>query len=67
VYWQIVNTGQQARDARGLRGEFEEVVVRGHLKREESTRYMGTHSIECFIVKNNYCVAKSGAFVVNIQ
>jgi len=68
VYWQIVNTGQQARDARGLRGGFEEVsVVRGHLKREESTRYMGSHSIECFIVKNNYCVARSGQFVVNIE
>ncbi|MDC3985955.1 nucleotidyltransferase [Polyangium jinanense] len=68
VYWQIVNTGQQARDARGLRGGFEEVsVVRGYLKREESTRYMGSHSVECFIVKNNYCVARSGQFVVNIE
>jgi hypothetical protein len=68
VYWQIVNTGQQARDARGLRGGFEEVsVVRGHLKREESTLYTGSHSIECLIVKNNYCVARSGPFVVNIE
>ncbi|WP_437656745.1 nucleotidyltransferase [Sorangium sp. So ce1182] len=68
VYWQIVNTGQQARDARGLRGGFEEVsVVRGHLKREESTRYTGSHSIQCFIVKNDYCVARSEPFVVNID
>ncbi|WP_434043979.1 MULTISPECIES: nucleotidyltransferase [Sorangium] len=68
VYWQIVNTGQQARDARGLRGGFEEVsVVRGHLKREESTRYTGSHSIQCFIVKNDYCVATSEPFVVNID
>ena len=67
VYWQIVNTGAQARDARGLRGAFEEVsLVRGHLKREESTLYRGSHSIECFIVKNDCCFARSGPFVVNI-
>ena len=34
--------------------------------RQESTSYSGTHTIECFIVKNGYLVARSGAFVVNI-
>lgn len=68
VYWQIVNTGEQARAARGLRGTFEHATVeRGVLSKRESTLYTGTHSIECFIVKDRYCVAQSGPFIVNIQ
>lgn len=68
VYWQVVNTGTEALNARGLRGTFERAhVERGLLRRNESTLYRGTHSIECFIVKNNYCVAQSGPFIVNIK
>jgi hypothetical protein len=68
VYWQVVNTGQEARDANGLRGSFEQSrIERGLLTKRESTLYTGTHSIECFIVKNGYCVAKSGPFIVNIR
>lgn len=68
VYWQVVNTGAQARDARMLRGNIEEAYFeRGHLSKEETTRYSGSHSVECFIVKDGLCVAQSGPFVVNIQ
>lgn len=68
VYWQVVNTGQQAREVGNLRGELQEdSVARGHLKKVESTQYAGTHSVECFIVKDGNCVAKSGPFIVNIQ
>lgn len=68
VYWQVVNTGAEARNARCLRGTFELThTERGYLKKTESTLYTGTHSIECFIVKNGYCVAQSGPFIVNIQ
>jgi hypothetical protein len=68
VYWQVVNTGDEARHARCLRGTFELThTERGYLKKTESTLYTGTHSIECFIVKNGYCVAQSGPFIVNIQ
>ncbi len=68
VYWQIVNTGNQAVKSRGLRGQFEDGrIERGHLVREENTLYQGSHSIQCFIVKDGYCVAKSGLFVVNIE
>lgn len=68
VFWQVVNTGQQARDGQGLRGGFDlGNIENGKLKRSESTRYRGTHTIECFIVKDNYCVAQSGQFIVNIQ
>lgn len=68
VYWQVVNTGAEAEAARQLRGTFESSLVeRGVLKRQETTSYSGVHSIECFVVKNGYCVARSGPFVVNIE
>lgn len=67
VFWQIVNTGTEATRARGLRGGFEEATVSsGTLTRQEGTSYSGNHSIECFIVKDGYCVARSGPFIVNI-
>ncbi|NUA25985.1 nucleotidyltransferase [Cupriavidus basilensis] len=67
VFWQIVNTGLDARKVRGLRGGFEEGIVQaGLLQRRESTLYSGSHSIECFIVKDGYCVARSGPFIVNV-
>jgi len=68
VYWQVVNTGQEAENARCLRGGFDTGSVHsGHLMRKESTKYSGVHSIECFIVKNGYLVARSGQFIVNIS
>lgn len=68
VYWQIVNNGSDAKRAGSLRGGFDEGVAEiGKLKRTETTLYTGTHTIECFIVKNRFCVAQSGPFVVNIR
>ena len=68
VYWQIVNTGRQAAEARQLRGGFDEdSVARGKLTREETTRYNGSHSVEAFIVKDGYLVARSGLFIVNVM
>jgi hypothetical protein len=68
VYWQVVNTGEEARAAGGLRGGFYEgLTERGGLVRNESTLYKDSHWIECFIVKQGVCVARSGEFVVNIQ
>jgi hypothetical protein len=68
VYWQVVNTGDEASAVGGLRGGFcEGLTERGGLVRNEGTRYKGSHWIECFIVKQGVCVARSGEFVVNIQ
>lgn len=67
VYWQVVNTGDEAERLGGLRGGFDEgVVTQGYLTRHESTSYRGKHSIECFIVKNGMLAARSGQFIVNI-
>jgi len=68
VYWQVVNTGSEAEAARCLRGGFDVgVVERGTIAHKESTLYAGSHSIECFIVKNGFLVARSGPFIVNVK
>jgi hypothetical protein len=68
IYWQVVNTGAQAKDVGQLRGGFDFGTAQlGKNIRKESTRYKGSHSVECFIIKNDVCVARSGQFVVNIR
>lgn len=78
VYWQIVNTGDEAKNAKntnGLRGEIFQSETAGagglHSSHDESTLYEGTHWIECYIVKKDVygkksCVARSGKFFVKI-
>lgn len=68
VYWQVVNTGEEAETDNCLRGGFYQgLAERGGLVRKEGTLYKGTHWIECFIVKKGECVARSGVFIVNIK
>jgi len=68
VYWQIVNTGNEARMVNGLRGEFYDgIIEKGGRERREGTLYTGMHWIECFIVKDGLLVARSGEYVVNIE
>ena len=64
VFWQVVNTGKEAERATDLRGEI--LDDQGFNQRDEYTKYQGTHYVNCFVVKNNYCVAK-GRFFVNIK
>lgn len=75
VHWQVVNTGQHATGDgdNGLRGGF---FAARHLNGTpttdplinwESTRYTGKHWIQCFIVQNGRCVAKSKRFYVNVM
>ena len=68
VHWQIVNTGHEADKANGLRGGFYQGTIETDgASRKESTLYTGRHWIECFIVKDGICQARSGEFVVNIE
>lgn len=62
-YWQVVNTGQAANSAGDLRGKF----FLDNQVRWEQTKYKGKHWIECFIIQNNTCVARSGKFFINIK
>ncbi len=68
VYWQIVNTGQEAKLSSALRGDFSAgVVIKGEIVHKEDAAYSGAHSVECFIVKDGTLAARSGAFIVNVE
>lgn len=73
VHWQVVNTGQHATSDNGLRGGFfaarnlDGTPTADPLINWESTRYTGKHWIQCFIVQNGRCVARSKKFYVNIR
>jgi hypothetical protein len=64
VYWQIVNTGREAEEANDLRGDL--LLDEGKNNKVEQTRYKGTHYVNCFVVKNDFCVAKD-RFLVQIS
>lgn len=69
VFWQVVNTGDEAQAVSQLRGQIfpSKTAGVGGLTQKEATAYKGTHWIECFIVKDGKCIARSGEYVVNIQ
>lgn len=70
VYWQVVNTGEEAKNAfMGLRGGIfnAQTLGKGGLVQKEHSGFTGLHWIECFIVKNGICVARSSEFFVNIK
>jgi hypothetical protein len=66
VYWQVVNTGQEAIRKNCLRGGFELSDI-GMNTRREATSYTGSHFVQCFVIKNGQCVGKSKEFIVNIE
>jgi hypothetical protein len=68
-----VNTGPHAASKNGLRGNFFNAKLTGgspssnkHVNWEH-TEYTGKHWIECFVIKEDVCVARSGRFYVNIK
>lgn len=64
IYWQVVNTGKDVLSLKEARGDIDiEKISTPH---KESSLYAGIHWIECFIVKNNVCVARSGQFFIEI-
>lgn len=66
VKWQVTNTGLEAAHNNCLRGDFYNSENPDINTRIESTRYSGIHYVQCFILKNGKCVAKSKEFIVNI-
>lgn len=68
VRWQVVNTGQDAYAAGGLRGdEFESSNGATKHIRWEATAYRGTHWIEAFVIRNGVCVGRSRPVRVQIR
>lgn len=66
VKWQVVNTGAEAQAANQSRGEFNDSnIVKGG--RHELTAYRGRHYVQCFLIKNGRCVARSKEFFINVE
>ncbi|HJJ15400.1 MAG TPA: hypothetical protein OIM60_03135 [Clostridiaceae bacterium] len=66
IYWQVVNTGEEARSRNCLRGGFENSNIYNY-GRHECTAYTGTHWVQAFIVNNGECIAKSKEILVKIK
>lgn len=56
VLWKIKNEGEIANAKNMLRGEILE--DKGGKERYEKTSFKGSHFVECYIIKNNVCVAR---------
>lgn len=56
VFWKIRNVGDEAERRNMTRGE---IIKSNHNnnKRKEHTDFRGSHFVECYIIKNNICVA----------
>lgn len=63
VFWQVVNTGAEARNRGQLRGSFEA----GTRFKDETALYRGDHFIEAFLIRGGVCVARSGPFAVSVR
>jgi hypothetical protein len=61
VMWKVRNYGDEARDLDKLRGEI--TPDEGLRQKKESTLYHGEHYVECYIIKDNKCVATGQIFV----
>lgn len=72
VCWQVVNTGRQAKEDDGLRGEIIDGrdrlgnPLRGRTEDWETTKYVGVHEIRALLVQGNRVVARSEYFKVPI-
>jgi hypothetical protein len=62
VFWKVRNQGDEANKAGQLRGEITE--DEGGQQKSEQTLYAGHHWVECYIIKNGICVAKTREPVV---
>lgn len=63
IYWQVVNTGNHAKDVtNGLRGKLFENCDEALIKRER-TEYTGKHWVECFLIKSDICIARKRFFI----
>lgn len=56
VKWKVKNEGVIAKQRDNLRGQI--LSDGGNEIKNENTNFEGTHFVECYIIKNNICVAR---------
>ena len=65
VKWQIVNTGADARAHNDMRGEIAP-SNNDKSNRFETIKYEGSHYVQCFVIIDSKCYAKSRIFIINV-
>ncbi|MFI8626401.1 cyclic GMP-AMP synthase DncV-like nucleotidyltransferase [Bacillus altitudinis] len=58
VYWKTKNRGSVAVNRNEIRGQIFEGYYPDKLFHIEGTKFSGDHYVECYVVKNNICVAR---------
>lgn len=56
IYWKVKNVGPVAESKNCIRGQ---IVKTDLLTHYEHTDFQGQHYVECYLVKNNICVARA--------
>lgn len=56
VFWKVRNVGEVAERRNEIRGQI--VADAGKNERVENTKFQGPHFVECYVVKNGFCVAR---------
>lgn len=62
VFWKTLNRGDEAITRNCIRGQIHE----GSSTHSESTDFRGNHYVECYVVKDGYCVARDRQSVIII-
>lgn len=57
VLWKVKNEGEVAYQRNCLRGQILK-SNRGNEKRKENSNFEGAHFVECYIIKDGFCVAR---------
>ena len=55
IYWKVRNVGDVAESKDMIRGEIIKTDSKTH---KERTSFQGPHFVECYIIKDNVCVAR---------
>lgn len=64
VYWKVRNFGRVALQKGQLRGKLARDFGRdGEYSKTETTRYPGEHYVDCYVVKDGRCVARTREWV----
>lgn len=62
IYWKVRNMGEQAYKRDEIRGQ----IRQGGSTKKEKSSFDGPHYVECYLIKNNICVARD-KIIVNIR
>lgn len=54
IYWKVRNVGVEAIKRNCIRGQ----IIKGTLEKRETANFYGPHYVECYIVKDNICIAR---------